>query len=983
MSRRDTGGLIDRSIPLDFTFDSKRYTGFAGDTLASALVANDVRLVARSFKYHRPRGLLTAGPEEPNALVTLRSGAHAEPNTRATTVSLFDGLEAASQNRWPNLRFDMMAVNQLFGPLLVAGFYYKTFMWPAALWEKLYEPLIRRAAGLGTLSMLPDPDTYDREHGFCDLLVIGGGPAGLAAALTAGRAGLRVILADEDNRLGGRLLAERHEIDGAPGAAWAERAAAELAALPNVRVLVRTTVVGVYDGPEYVAVERVSDHLAQVPAGQPRQRLWKIVAKRAILASGAIERPLVFGGNDRPGVMTASAVSTYVNRFAALPGRRAVMFACSDSGWQTALDLHDAGVDVAAVVDPRESAPMAADALRRAGTEILLGAHLTDAIGAPVRKVAVRLANGTVKRIACDLVAMAGGWNPAIGLGSNMGARPAWSDSAQAFLLDATPPGLDAAGAAAGKFALAQAFDDGARRAVAAADALGKSATAIRVASSDEPADTRPLWHVAGRGKAFVDFQHDVTDSDIALSAREGFVSIEHLKRYTTLGMATDQGKTSQLNGHALLAAATGKSIAEAGTVLSRAPYQPVAIGVLAGHHRDAHFRPERRTASHDWAIEQGASFVDAGQWKRAQWFTRPEERDWLETVNREVTMTRGGVGICDVSTLGKIDVHGPDAGVLLDRLYINTLSTLAIGKARYGVMLREDGFVMDDGTTTRLSENSFFVTTTTVNAARVMQHIDFARQVLWPELDVQATSVTEQWATYAVAGPQSRALLQAALADIDLSNDAFPFMAAATFRWRGLPARIYRLSFSGELAYELSVPAAHGDALIRHLFDIGRVFDAVPYGTEALGVMRIEKGHAAGNELNGTTTAGDLGMGRMMSKKKDFIGRVMAARPGLTDPSRQALVGLKPVDRSMKIRAGAHLLATDAPRTAAHDEGYVTSAAWSPTLGHAIALALLANGPARHGERITVHDPLRSADVEAEVCDPIFLDPEGARVRG
>lgn len=983
MSRRGTGGLIDRSRPIGFSFDGERYAGFAGDTLASALVANDVKLVGRSFKYHRPRGILTAGAEEPNALVTLHSGARAEPNTRATTVELFDGLAAASQNRWPSLRFDALAVNQLFAPIFVAGFYYKTFMWPAALWEKLYEPLIRRAAGLGALSGLPDPDSYDREHAFCDLLVIGGGPAGLAGALTGARAGLRVIVADEDMRAGGCLLSERLAVDDVAGHEWAAQAVAELLAMPNVRVLSRTTVVGVYDGPEYVAVERVSDHLPHIPAGQPRQRLWKIVAPRAILATGAIERPLVFGGNDRPGVMTGAAVSTYVNRFAALPGRRAVVFAASDSGWQTALDLLDAGAAVVAVIDPRETAPPAAEVLRRAGVEILMGAMVTEAIGSPVRRVTVRFGDGGSMRFDCDLLAMAGGWNPAIGLGSNMGARPVWSEPKQAFLLDKTSPGLAPAGAAAGKYALGEALCDGVTQAVAAAEALGKSAHTPHFAASDEPSDARPLWHIPGRGKAFVDFQHDVTDKDIVLSAREGFVSIEHLKRYTTLGMATDQGKTGQLNGHALLAAATGKSIAEAGTVLSRAPYQPVAIGVLAGHHRDEHFRPERRTASHDWAAERGAVFVDAGQWKRAQWFPHADERDWLEGVNREVLATRNGVGICDVSTLGKIDVQGSDAGVLLDRLYINTFSTLSIGKARYGVMLREDGFVMDDGTTTRFAEDSYFVTTTTVNAARVMQHIDYARQVLWPELDVQATSVTEQWATYAVAGPQARALLQAALPEVDVSNEALPYMGAAKFRWNGLPMRIYRLSFSGELAYEVSVPATHGDALIRHLFAAGRGFDPVAYGTEALGVMRIEKGHAAGNELNGTTTAADLGMGRMMSTKKDFIGRVMAQRPGLADPARPALVGLKPVEPGAKIRAGAHLLRMDAPRTAAHDEGYVTSATWSPTLGHGIALGLLTNGPARHGERIAVHDPVRGTDVEAEICSPVFVDPEGVRVRG
>jgi len=985
MSRLASGGLIDRGRALSFTFDGKQYQGYPGDTLASALIANGVKLVGRSFKYHRPRGILTAGSEEPNALVTLRGGARAEPNTRATTVELFDGLEAVSQNRWPSLRHDVLAVNQLAGPLFAAGFYYKTFMWPAAFWEKLYEPLIRRAAGLGKLSMLPDPDSYDREHGFCDLLVIGGGPAGLAAALTAGRAGLRVILADEDSRMGGRLLAERQEIDGEAGHEWAARAVAELAQMPKVHLLPRTTIFGVYDGREYAGVERIADHLPQPGRGQPRQRLWKIVARRAILATGAIERPLVFGGNDRPGVMMASAVSTYLNRFAALPGARGVVFTASDSGWATARDLLAAGAGLAAVVDTRAEQPALASLVRRAGVEVFAGATLADVHGSGVKAVDIVDAEGRRRRIAADFVAMAGGWNPAIGLGSNLGARPVWSDGLNAFLMDRAPPGMTAAGAAAGVYALGCALAGGAQQALCAIQDLGFAAGPAPLwSASDEAVAATPLWHVGtSRKKAFVDFQHDVTDADIALAAREGFRSIEHLKRYTTLGMGTDQGKTGQLNGHALMAAATGKSIAEAGTVLSRPPYLPVAIGALAGHHRGEHFRPVRRTASHDWARARGATFTDAGQWKRAQWFALPGETDWLETVNREVMATRGGVGICDVSTLGKIDIQGPDAATLLDRLYINTFSTLPVGKARYGVMLREDGFVMDDGTTTRLGEEHYFLTTTTVNAEKVMQHIDHARQVLWPDLDVQATSVTEQWATYAVAGPHSRALLQRLLPDVDMSSQGLPYMAATELWWEGIPARIFRLSFSGELAFEVSVPALDGERLVRALFDAGAEFGAVPYGTEALGVMRIEKGHPAGNELNGQTTAADLGMGRMMSARKDFVGRIMARRPGLADPSRPSLVGLKPVDGETRLRAGAHLVAKEAQPTATNDQGHVTSAAFSPTLGHPIALALLRDGARRHGETVTLHDPVRGADVDAVVCEPVFVDPEGGRLRG
>jgi heterotetrameric sarcosine oxidase alpha subunit len=985
VSRLSSGGLIDRARPLAFTFDGKDYSGFAGDTLASALLANDVKLIGRSFKYHRPRGILTAGSEEPNALVTLRTGARAEPNTRATTAQLFDGLEATSQNRWPSLAFDVMAANQLFAPFLVAGFYYKTFMWPAKFWEKIYEPLIRRAAGLGALSMLPDPDSYDRAHDFCDLLVIGGGPAGLAAALTAGRSGVRVILVNEDWLLGGRLLAERHEIEGLPAGTWVNATVAELRSLPNVTLLDRTAVFGAYDDREYGALEQVSDHLPAPPPGQPRQRLWKIVAKRTLLASGAIERPLVFGGNDRPGVMTASAVATYINRFAVAPGDRAVVFTTSDSGWATTLDLLAASVKVVAVVDARsDPGSPAVIKVRQAGVEILTGAVVTDAYGKTVNAVDVRNAKGELRRIETDLLAVAGGWNPSIGIGSNLGDRPVWSEAIQAFVMTTPSPAMIPIGAAAGHFSLREALTDGVRSAEGIARNLGRSVPKSAIPRTTEDAsEVKPLWHVgAHKTKAFVDFQNDVTDTDIRLAAQEGFTSIEHLKRYTTLGMATDQGKTSQLNGHALLAAATGRSIAETGTILSRSPYTPVAIGAFAGHHRDEDFRPERRTASHQWAIEQGATFVDTGLWKRAQWFARPGHRDWLETVSREVTMTRNGVGICDVSTLGKIDVHGPDAGRLLDRLYINTFSTLPIGKARYGIMLREDGFVMDDGTTTRFAEDRFFVTTTTANAAKVMQHIDYARQVLWPELDVQAASATEQWSTYSVAGPRSRALLQELLPMLDLSNDRFPYMAAAEMRWQEVPARLFRLSFSGELAFEISVPASHGDRLVRALFEVGKNFDAIPYGTEALGVMRIEKGHPAGNELSGQTTAGDLGMGRMMSAKKDFIGRVLAGRPGLTDPDRPSLVGIRPLGGE-RLLAGGHLIPHSAQTIAANDQGYVTSVAFSPTVRHPIGLALLKRGPDRIGERVIVHDPVRGPDIEVEICNPVFVDPLGARVRG
>jgi sarcosine oxidase subunit alpha len=973
-------GLIDRASALSFSFDGKGFQGYAGDTLASALVANGVKLVGRSFKYHRPRGILTDGSQEPNALVELRDGAQREPNTKATTVELYDGLVAASQNRWPSLDFDLRSVADGLSRFIPAGFYYKTFMWPSALWEKLYEPAIRRAAGLGALSGQDDPDSYEKSHAFCDLLIIGGGPAGLTAALAAGRAGVRVILCDEDFALGGRLLAETHEIGGARGSAWARHSAAELAALPNVRILKRTTVFGVYDGGTYGAIEKVSDHRAVPLPGDVRQRIWKIVAKQSILAAGAIERPIVFGGNDVPGIMLGSAMRTYVNRFGATPGWKVAVFTTSDDGWRTARDLLSAGVEVVAIVDPR---PQIADNVRSLGRASLqfLGSVIQETHGKKsLTAITIRDGAGQLHRIEADALALSNGWNPQIGLTSHLGGRPIWDESLSAFLPGTLPTGMAVAGAASGRLSLSEIMCHGAE----VVEKLGFDAKPVPVpVTSDDSFTVAPIWHVGGsRLKAFVDFQNDVTADDVALSAREGFRSVEHLKRYTTLGMATDQGKTSNVNGLALLAAMTERQIAETGTTITRPPHVPVAIGALAGMHTGKHFRPVRLTSGHKWAEQNGAVFIEAGQWLRPQWFVHPGEKDWLESVVREVNTVRSGVGICDVSTLGKIDIQGKDAGAFLDRVYINMFSTLAVGKARYGMMLREDGMVMDDGTTARFSDTRYVMSTTTANAGRVMQHLEFCRQVHWAELDVQTVSITEHWAQYAVAGPKSRALLEAFFdGAADLSDAAFPYMGVGEFDLGGVPVRLFRLSFSGERAYEVAVPAQYGASLLAALMNAGRAFGVTPYGTEALSVMRIEKGHVGGNEISGQTTAADLGMGRMMSKKKDFIGRVLAARPGLADPQRPALAGFKPVKAGERLRAGAHFIGVGKAATATSDEGYMTSVAYSPTAGHWIGLGLIVRGPERHGERVRAYDPVRGGDVEVEICAPCFVDPEGAKL--
>jgi sarcosine oxidase subunit alpha len=941
-------------------------------------------MVGRSFKYHRPRGILTAGSEEPNALVELRKGARREPNTRATTIELFDGLDAASQNRWPSLRFDLLAATSLFGPLLAAGFYYKTFMWPAAFWERVYEPLIRRAAGLGRAAELPDPDQYEQAFAFCDVLVIGAGPAGLMAALAAARAGARVILCDEDFRPGGRLLGDRREIADQPGHLWTATVAEELASCPDVRVMPRTTVFGIYDGGTYGAVERVADHVATPPPHQPRQRLWRIVAKRAILAAGATERGIVFSGNDRPGIVMASAMRAYLNRFAVTSGRRVAVFINNDDGWQTAADLAQAGVDIAAIIDCRHSVPSQAEQ-KAGGARVIAGGEVVGTSGrTAIRSVTVRTPGGT-ETIAVDALGVSGGWNPNLNLACHHGGRPVWNDEIAAFLPGAKPDDLLVVGAANGTMSLAKCLAAGAEAGCRAAEDAGFAAIPIDLPQADDEAiAVKPLWHVTGpTQKAFVDFQNDVTVDDIALAAREGFRSVEHLKRYTTLGMATDQGKTANVNGLAILAMLSGRSIHDTGTTSYRPPYTPVSIGALAGHHRGGTFRPKRLTPSHVWAEEQGAVFVEAGPWNRSQYFPQSGEQHWLDTVNREVRTVRSAVGFCDVSTLGKIDLQGPDASRFLDKLYINSFSTLKVGRARYGVMLREDGLVLDDGTTSRFAEDRYFMTTTTSNAARVFQHLQFCHQVLWPEFDVQFVSATDQWAQFSVAGPRARDTLAALVdAPFDLSNAAFPYMAVAELTvCGGVPARLFRLSFSGELAYEIAVPSWCGGALAQALMESGRSFGIAPYGTEALGVMRIEKGHVSGNELDGRTTAADLGLGRLMSTKKDFVGRVMAERPALLDPGRSALVGIKPKRKDDRLRAGAHIVAIGAPATAANNQGIVTSVAFSPSLDHWIGLGFVARGPQRLGERMLAADPVRNAVVDVEICRPCFVDPEGARL--
>ncbi len=992
--RLATGGhAIDRSRELHFTYDGRRYTGHPGDTLASALLANGVRRVARSFKYHRPRGLLSAGVEEPNALVAVGDGAHHEPNTRATEVELVDGLTAKSQNCWPSPAFDVRALTGLASPILVAGFYYKTFMAGGQRGWHAVEPSIRRSAGLGTAPTDPDPDHYAHINAHCDVLVAGAGPAGLAAARSASAAGARVIVADENPVPGGWLRGERLQVDGEAGDVWAARVAGELAEDPNVTLLPRTTVFGLYEHGTLGLVERPADPTPE----RPRQRMWVVRAHRVISATGAIERPLVFGNNDRPGVMLAGAVRHYLAAHGVAAGRSAVVVTNNDSAYRTALAYHRAGLGVPAVVDVRRDGGGAlVEATRAAGIPVYAGhAPVTVRGRHGVRKVTVaplsadrQRFTGEATDLPCDLVAVSGGWSPTIHLHAQAGGRPVFDERIGAFVPGASAGVEACAGAAAGHLDLATCLSDGARAGREAAEASGHAAAHAPATPSGEAEDdgtVAALWatpKARGSGKRFVDLQNDVTASDIALAHREGYGAVEHLKRYTTLGMGTDQGKTSNVNGHALLAQLRGESVDAVGTTTYRPPYTPVTFGALAGPDQGPDVEPLRRTPMDAWHVDHNAVFTNAGLWRRPMAYPRDGETVG-QAAQREAAAVRAGVGMVDVSTLGKIDIQGPDAAEFLNRVYVNGWKRLAVGKTRYGLMLREDGMAADDGTTARLGETHFVMTTTTANAGSVMAELERRLAVDWPELRVSIASVTEQWATMAVAGPRSREVLSRVVEDRDLGNDAFPFMGAAEATIAGVAGRLFRISFSGELAYEVAVPADRGHAVWQAIMDAGAASEITPYGTEALNILRVEKGHPTGNEIDGRTSPLDLGAGRLLSSKKDFVGKRSLDRPAFHEPDRPVLTGLVPRQSGDRLRPGMQITAEAEPGLPPTLLGHVSSAVHSPELGHAVALAFVARGRERHGESLYAHYPLYGETVAVQVTEPVFVDPEGTRLHG
>ncbi len=975
--RLSAGGQINREKEILFRFQGRSYSGFEGDTLASALLANDVRLVGRSFKYHRPRGLMSDGSQEPNGLVELHKGDQITPNVRMTMQELHGGLDARAQNYWGSLNWDMLELNDLLSPWLGAGFYYKTFMWPKSFWEKVYEPFIRRAAGLGSLSMAHNTDRYDKAFAHCDVLVVGSGPAGIMAAVTAAKAGADVILCEEDFRFGGRLNSEIHDIGGMPCADWAKAKISELADMENVRLMKRTTVTGAYDGGTYGALERVSHHVA-VPGAAPLETFWRIVAKSCVYAAGAMERPIAFRNNDRPGVMMASAVRGYVNRYGVSPGRKVAVFGNNDDCFHTAKDLQEAGVTVSAVIDSRADSTVSGD------FPIYRGAVVTDVIGR--RGVdAIRIdRGGNPLQIDADCLGISGGWNPTVHLTCHLGGRPQWNENIAAFIpIPGMVPGLEVAGAAGGSFSTKACLKSGIFRAKEVLKTLGLKTRAPNCPEAeDAPTVISPLWAVPGKGRAWLDFQNDVTVKDVHLAAQENFRSVEHMKRYTTQGMAPDQGKNSNVNALAVLADATGRTIPDTGTTTFRPPYTPVSIAAMGAYAQGDGFAPQRFTTSHDVSVDREAPMIEAGLWYRPSYFPAAGETHWRQSCDREVGYVRNAVGVCDVSTLGKIDIQGPGAAEFLDFVYTNTFSTLKTGRVRYGLMLREDGFVMDDGTTARLAPDHFVMTTTTAAAGQVMRHLEFVSQVLRPDLDVNFISVTEQWAQFAVAGPQARSLLNSIL-DEEIDNSSFPFMSCGEVALGGINGRLFRISFSGEHAYEIAVPSRYGESLFELLVAQADALEGGAYGMEALNVLRIEKGFITHAEIHGRVTAFDIGMERMISPKKDCIGKTAAARSALISEDRDRLVGLKPVGSVKEMNAGAFLFAPDAEPTREHQQGYTSSICYSPTLGSTLALAFVRNGPSRIGEQLKLVDHLRGVETLVEICSPVFFDPEGGRARG
>ena len=992
--RLENIGLINRDKKISFKFNREKYFGYEGDTLASALIANGVHLIGRSFKYHRPRGIFGSGVDEPYAVVQLYRNNETEPNIKATEQELFEGLEATSVNCWPSVNFDIGAINNFLKIFLPAGFYYKTFMWPKSFWYRIYEPFIRKAAGLGVASIKHDKERYEHKYEFCDLLITGSGPSGLASAYAAAKNGARVILAEDKPRFGGTLLTSEVNIGNQSGREWADNIITELKQMPNVIVKNRAQVFGYYDHNMLVMSERISDHLPKSKKYSPKQRLWYIRAKEVVISSGSIERPLVFGDNDTPGVMLSSAAKEYLKVYGVIVGKKPLIFTNNDSGYETAIEFKKNGIDPVILDTRKETKSEIIEEAKNLNINIKFSYVVVNANGykkvksATIAKISDDKKNlGATKNILCDCICVSGFWTPTIHLASQSGAKTKFNKDIDAFVPDKSKQKETTVGSANGIYTLEETLKTSFVAGSELSKKITKNDNKVSVPSVTEKKTTQhdKFWCVplpeGKSNKRFLDFQNDVTVTDVELALREGYRSIEHVKRYTTLGMATDQGKTSNLNGLQLVSEFENKIVPEVGHTTFRPPYTPVTIGAIVGREIGKHSKPIRKSPIHLWHKKNNAVFVDAGVWLRPRYYKMGNET-LFEASKREATNVRRNVGVCDVTTLGKIDIKGPDAAELLNRVYTNAWMKLPVGKARYGVMLREDGIVMDDGTTTRISENHYHMTTTTAQAANVLSHLEYYLQIVWPELNVNVVSTTEQWAGAAIAGPKSRKVLQKLFPDLNVSNEGLPFMGYKEGNLCGIHARIFRISFSGELAYEVNVESDNGNFMWEKIMENGKEFNIEAYGTEALSTLRIEMGHVAGSELDGRTIPYDNSLEGLVSKKKDFIGKRSLNRKAFTALDRQKVVGVVPIDKKTSIPEGSHLVKDSNEKLPNPKLGYISASCWSVEHDNPFSLAILKDGKNMMGKKLFAMSPLKNKIIPVEIVSSHYVDPKGERVR-
>ena len=994
--RVKTSKFIDETTRVSFKFNSKNYYGYKGDTLASALIANGIHLVGRSFKYHRPRGIMTAGSEEPNAIVQLNNNsALSEPNVRATEVEIYDGLEASSQNCWPSVNFDIGGINNFLSPLLPAGFYYKTFMWPASFWEK-YEYFIRKSAGLGKSPAAPDPDIYDHKYIHCDVLVIGGGISGIMAAKTAAQNGLNTLLVEEKPNLGGTTIyqnSEQHKINNQTSSIWLEKEIANLESLDNLEIKTRTSVAAFHGYNFLLARENLTDHLPiKDRTNKVRQRLLKIRAKKVITATGSLERPLIFNNNDRPGIFLSSAIKKYIDFYGVSCGENNVLFTNNDSAYETALSLFKKGIRVKAIVDIREQpSSKIIEEVESNGIKVYKEYTVVNTEGyKKINKISIMQLSkdgqsviGSKIDLDCDCLGLSGGWTPAVHLFTQSGGKLRFRDEDQVFIPNHYPSKQISIGSCNGDFELDEILNLVPTQLKNFLEIEKTEYENLSIEISKN-LSKRNIWllpsdKVLGKTKPFVDYQNDATAKDIKLALREGFRSIEHVKRYTTTGMGTDQGKLGNMHALGIIAETAGVKMGELGTTTFRPPYTPLSFGTIVGRNVGEYFDIFRKTPIHEWHVKNNAEFENVGQWKRAWYYPKTTE-DMHQAVQRESKAARESAGILDASTLGKIDIQGTDASEFLNRVYTNAWSKLGIGKCRYGLMLHEDGMVYDDGVTTRLDENHYIMTTTTGGAANVMSKLEDYLQTEWPELDVYLTSVTDHFATISVCGPNSKKIVSKVIPDLDLSDENFPHMSFKNAKIDKVKCRVMRISFTGEHSYEINIQASFGKSVWEKCMEAGKEFNITPYGTETMHLLRAEKGFIiVGQDTDATMTPIDLQMDWIVSKKKyDFIGKRSLYRSDTIREDRKQLVGLLTDDPKIVLEEGAQIV-EDTNQKPIEMLGHVTSSYYSPNLNKSIALAVVRGGKNMMGKKLFI--PMENKTISVTVADPVFLDKENKRL--